>query len=113
MEYNDYGSDYTHSRSKNVNSMYQYIYKLLRTGTVQQVLDAFKKIGVSNDYLSSYGLDINYKEISWMETYDYETLLTYQMSYENNADSRKVNRIKDNELVAFFTKETSDGNSHG
>ena len=113
MEYHDYGSDYTHSRSKNVNSMYQYIYKLLRTGTVQQVLDAFKKIGVSNDYLSSYGLDINYKEISWMDTYDYDTLLTYQMSYENNADSRKVNRIKDNELVAFFGKETSDGNSHG
>lgn len=102
MEYHDYGSDYSHSRSKNVNSLYQYLYKLMRTGSIQQVLDVFNKIGIGNDYLETWGLKFYHKAIDFMHVTNYDTVSTYKMSYNDNADYRKIRNIKDNELIRFY-----------
>ena len=106
---NEYSEEYTYNKekTKNVNSMFQYIYKLFRKGTIEQVLQTFDKLRATNLLYERIGMNIEYKQMDYWDAIRYYTLnaLKYQQSNENYDYIKKRNIIeKDFEKV--FPKKT-------
>jgi hypothetical protein len=89
------GNNYNHSKSKNENSLFHYIWKTFRKGTVSQVKEMFDKIGFNEEYLNSYGL-FKVKELNYWNLSNYNSVNTNKMSKENNNLDYKVS-LKQNE----------------
>ena len=98
----DYDGNYTHN-SKNYNSMFQFIYKLFRKGTVQQTLQTLYKIGVNNEYLNNYGLTIQNKSLDYWEASKYDTINTIKNKANmQNYDFNKLTKQNDKEIEQYF-----------
>ena len=94
-----------HSRSKNYNSLRTYLYKLFRKGTVAQVLDALAKIGYSKEYLLSYNIDFEYKDLDYYEAIDYRTANSH---YEQ--DYMKQSKMNREEIENFYANKQKVSN---
>ena len=105
MDYRGYSDEVTYNTtSKNVNSLYQYLYKLFRTGTVQQVLDVFNKIGITNDLLENYRLEYEIQNLNFYDAVMKNTV-TSKLQSRVSDDYRAINRAKDWELAPLFKKQ--------
>lgn len=96
-----YEDGYNTSRSKNYNSMFQYIYKLFRNGTVYQVMDAFKKLGFTDEYLRDEW-NIRIKSLDYWEAGRNNTVNSQKLSDENYKLSCK---IRDKEIGKYFLEK--------
>lgn len=104
MDYKDYAGDGGYrTSSKNVNSMYNYLSKLFRKGTIQQVLDVFRQIGVTNDFLSTFRLNFQTQDLNFFDASMKETLSS-RMRERTSDDYRAISRSKDKELAPLFKK---------
>ena len=95
MNYNDYSNSYNKS-SKNINSMFQFLYKLFRKATVKQTLDAFQQIGLTQDYIkNTLNLNFETKQLDYWDISNYDTPNIYQYKQNNpNYDYMKVSKQK-------------------
>jgi len=103
---NDY-RDYTYNKekTKNNNSMFQYIYKLFRKGTLTQVLDVLHKIGVSDETLNELGFMIEKEQLDFWDACRHDTLNVRKLEATNdNIDYMKKCRLRDKELESVFPK---------
>lgn len=98
---------YNQNKTKNTNSMFQYLYKLFRKGTIEDVLTTLGKIDNEEHYLlDDLGLTVEYKEMDYWEATRYSTLNAYK--YEattKNYDYKKSINIKDEEIESVFPKK--------
>lgn len=88
--------------SKNRNSMFQYLRKLLTKGTVNYVRDILtNKLGLDEDTLKSWNI---YTEITQMDYYKATNYSTVNArKYETN-DYRKARQITDKEVEEYIKK---------
>lgn len=93
-----YEDGYNTSMSKNYNSMFQYIYKLFRKGTVYQVIDTFKKLGFTDEYLRDEW-NIRIKSLDYWEAGRNNTVNSQKLSDGNYKLSCK---IRDKEIGKYF-----------
>lgn len=96
-----YEDGYNTSRSKNYNSMFQYIHKLFRKGTVYQVMGAFKKLGFTDEYLRDEW-NIRIKSLDYWEAGHNNTVNSQKLSDENYKLSCK---IRDKEIGKYFLEK--------
>lgn len=107
MEYSDYAPEggYQHSRSKNTNAMFHFLSKLIRKGSVQEVIETLKKIGITNEYLeNTYGFHFTKKNISWFDTWNYDTVTTNRLRQNGSTNERQLTYIKEEELIDFYKR---------
>lgn len=105
VDNNDYENifNYDKTKTKNSNSMFQYIFKLFRKGTVQQVLETFFKMGVDYNYLKNWGIDFNNKELDYWDASRYDTVNTLKYKGDSiNYDFDKVHKMNNNEIEKTF-----------
>ena len=93
-----YDDGYNNSGSKNYNSMYQYIYKLFRKGTVLDVLQAFKKLGFTDEYLDNEW-NIRMESLNYWDALDKKTVNSSKL-YDNNY--RQSRDLKRKEIDNYF-----------
>ncbi len=110
MEYHDFEGEngYT-TKSKNLNSLYHYLYKLSTKGSIKEMMDALEKLGVSKDYIESYGIYLEYKNYNgWWDATNNDTLSTRKIKRQNNGyDYRKVARQAEEELYPLFLRDNN------
>lgn len=108
---NEYSQEYTYNKekTKNVNSMFQYIYKLFRKGTVAQVMQAFDKMSATNILCDMFRIDVKYEKMDYWEASRYETINTIKYR-ENNSDYdwKELSKIKEKEFEKVFPKRVSN-----
>ena len=101
-EYSE-GYTYNKEKTKNFNSMFQYIYKLFRKGTIQQVLQTLDKMDSNNALYDYIGLNVKHKQMDYWDATRYATLNVYK--YENttpNYDYMKGAKIRDKDVEKVF-----------
>lgn len=104
MDYKDYAGDGGYrTSSKNVNSMYNYLSKLFRKGTIKQVLDVFRQIGVTNDFLSTFRLNFQTQDLNYFDASMKKTLSS-RLKERTSDDYRAISRANDKELAPLFKK---------
>lgn len=98
---------YNQNKTKNVNSMFQYLYKLFRKGTIEDVLTTLGKIDNEEHYLlNDLGLEIEYKEMNYFQATGYSTLNAYKYgATAKNYDYKKASKIRDEEIESVFPKK--------
>jgi hypothetical protein len=101
---------YNRSRSKNYNSMFQYLYKLFRVGTIAQVYETLKKIGLDDEYLKSWDIDMEYKELDYWEAVRYNTVNTAKLNKEGDYDYMALARKNDREIENFIKQQQKVSN---
>ena len=68
MDYHDFmGNDGYHTKSKNVNSLYHYLYKICTKGSIKEMMDTLEKLGVKKNYLEMYNINLEYKNYDWWD----------------------------------------------
>ena len=102
---NEYSKGYTYNKekTKNVNSMFQYLYKLFRKGTIQQVLQTLDKMDSNNGLYDYIGLNVKHKQMDYWDATRYATLNVYK--YENttpNYDYMKGAKIRNKDVEKVF-----------
>lgn len=98
-----YGNEKYNYTSKNRNSMFQYLYKLFRSGSILDVYHTLKKIGLDEDYLESWGINIKYKELDYWEAVRCDTVNTTKLR-KGNYDYMTVTKANDKEIENYFKK---------
>jgi hypothetical protein len=102
----NYEGKYTYS-SKNYNSMFQFIYKLFRKGSVDQTLHMLYKIGIDNNYLDGYGLTIQNKNLDYWESSRYDTINTVKTkALSQDYDYYKLSKQNDEEIGQYFPNKS-------
>jgi hypothetical protein len=101
---------YNRSKSKNYNSMFQYLYKLFRVGTIAQVYETLKKIGLDDEYLKSWDIDMEYKELDYWEAVRYNTVNTAKLNKEGDYDYMALARKNDREIENFIKQQQKVSN---
>ena len=96
-----YSDGYNKSGSKNYNSMFQFIYKLFRKGTVLEVYNTLRKIGLSDEYLKSWDISVEYKELDYWDAVRYDTVRTISQKM-GEYDYMTVSKQNDREIEDFF-----------
>ena len=91
--------------SKNHNSLFQYMYKMFRSGTVSQVLEMFRKLGCGEDVMEYNNIEIRQKSMNYWKASDYYTPKQFRYMTDNkNYDWKKASKIRDEELETYFPK---------
>ena len=101
--------NYNTNRTKNSNSMFQYIFKLFRKGTVAQVLETLSKMGVNNEYLANWGIEFDDKQLDYWEASNYDTINT--LKYKGNSinyDYQKLHKMNNKEIEQSFPLKNKD-----
>lgn len=96
-----YSDGYNKSGSKNYNSMFQFIYKLFRRGSVLEVYNTLRKIGLSDEYLKSWNISVEYKELDYWDAVRYDTVRTVSKKM-GEYDYMTVSKQNDREIEDFF-----------
>jgi hypothetical protein len=76
---------------------------LLRKGTIQQVLDVFRQIGVTNDFLSTFNIDFQTQDLNYFDASMKKTLSS-RLKERTSDDYRAISRANDKELAPLFKK---------
>ena len=98
-----YEDGYNNSGSKNYNSMYQYIYKLFRKGSVLEVLNAFKKLGFTDEYLES-DWNIRTETLDYWGVRDKNTVDASKIYDNNYKQARELNKKEIDEYFLNIQK---------
>ena len=101
------GEGYNYSRSKNYNSLFQYIHKLFRVGTISQVMKAFKEFGFTSEYLKN---EWNIRVVK-LDYWDALRMNTINSSKIDGSDWRKASKLKDKEIGKYFLEKQSNNGS--
>jgi hypothetical protein len=96
-----YGNEKYNFTSKNHNSMFQYLYKLFRNGSILDVLNTLKKIGFDDEYLKSWNIDVQYKELDYWDATRYNTVNSLNLERGDN-DYMTVSKARDKEIENYF-----------
>lgn len=101
---------YNKEKSKNNNSMFQYLHKLFRKGTIGQVIQTIEKLNNSANEEDSLflrmGLDIENSKMDYWEASRFTTLNVYKYERNtNNYDYMKGVKIRDKDLEKAFPKK--------
>lgn len=96
-----YGDEKYNFTSKNMNSMFQYLYKLFRNGSILQVYDVLKKIGFDDEYLQSWNIDVQYKELDYWDATRYNTVNSLKLERGDN-NYMTVSKARDKEIENYF-----------
>ena len=96
-----YGNEKYNFTSKNMNSMFQYLYKLFRNGSILDVFNILKKIGFDDEYLQSWDIDIQYKELDYWDAVRYDTVNSLKLK-QGDYDYMTVSKAKDKEIENYF-----------
>lgn len=96
-----YGNEKYNFISKNHNSMFQYLYKLFRNGSILDVLNTLKKIGFDDEYLKSWNIDVRYKELDYWDATRYNTVNSLKLEQSTN-DYMTVSKARDKEIENYF-----------
>ena len=83
--------------------MFQFLYKLFRKGTIYEVYSTLKKIGLDEEYLKSYDIDVQYKELDYWDAVKYDTVNTVKLK-NGNYNYREVCNKNDREIESYFKK---------
>ena len=110
--YENQDGKYNNKGSKNYNSMFFYIYKMLRSGTVKQVMDGFNKIGFDYEYLSDWGMGISVQDMDYWDAVRKETVLSMQAK-RSGADYKSVNSIRDKGVEQYIASKTVNESVNG
>jgi len=86
--------------SKNYNSMFYFLYKLFRVGSVMDVYNTFKKLGLNKETLESMGIYIEPKELSYWDTFDFNRTVN-----TSNLDYSTAYEMKKKEINKFFAEK--------
>lgn len=92
--------NYTFS-SKNYNSMFQFLYKLLRKGSVRHVLDTLKTLGFTDEYINDNLANFSYKELNYWDATGYTTPASNNMM-SGDYNYRTVSRQNGREIEMYF-----------
>ncbi len=98
-----YGYEKYNYNSKNRNSMFQYLYKLFRDGSIIDVYETLKKIGFDEDYLKSWDIDIRYDELDYWNAIRYKTV-NAKRETKDTYDFSAASRITEKEVESFISK---------
>lgn len=90
--------------------MFQYLYKLFRVGTIAQVYETLKKIGLDDEYLKSWDIDMEYKELDYWEAVRYNTVNTAKLNKEGDYDYMALARKNDREIENFIKQQQKVSN---
>jgi hypothetical protein len=85
--------------SGNDNSLRMYLEKIFRKGNVLFVVDALKKIGFSDEYLQSYNISFEYKDLDY-----YDAVKYYTPNARKIEGYRKQYKENDREIEEYFEK---------
>jgi hypothetical protein len=85
--------------SGNDNSLRMYLWKIFKRGNVPFVMNELKKIGFSEEYLQSYNISFEYRELDYYEATRYYTPTARKI--ENYRQRYKEN---DREIEEYFEK---------
>lgn len=98
--------------SKNVNSMFQYIFKLLTTGSIQQVMDTFNKLGLTKEYLDMWNIEFKTEELDYWQATNYDTVNMKKYKDANqNYNYRQLAKMGDMEIEKCFPPiKNTEGN---
>jgi len=95
---------YNTSGSKNYNSMFQYLYKLFRKGSIEEVYSILKKIGFDDEFLSSWNINIQFKEMDYWDAVRCDTVTTHKLRQSGDYDYAQVSRLNDKEIEQCIKK---------
>lgn len=96
-KYHSYGS-------KNETSLFQYIYKMFRKGSVLDVYRMYRNLGVI-DYVNEYRnafVSVDLKELNYWDACNYYTI--YAVKHPNES-WKKLNYMNEKELFNFFRRK--------
>jgi len=85
--------------SGNDNSLRMYLEKIFRKGDVLSVVDALKKIGFTDEYLQSYNISFEYREMDY-----YDAVKYYTPTARKIQDYRQQYKENDREIEEYFEK---------
>jgi hypothetical protein len=91
--------------SKNQNSLFQYMYKMFKSGTVSQVLEMFRNLGCGEDVMEYNNIEIRRESMNYWKASGYYTPKQFRYMMDNkNYDRKKADKIRDEELETYFPK---------
>lgn len=96
-----YNDGYNNKGSKNYNSMFQYIYKLFRKGSVMETYQALKKIGFSDEFLDSWNISLKVKSLDYWDAVRYDTVNTARQK-NGDYDYMTIAKQNDREIEEYF-----------
>ena len=104
MDYHDFmGNDGYHTKSKNVNSLYHYLYKICTKGSIKEMMDTLEKLGVKKNYLEMYNINLEYKNYDWWDANRKYTLSAEKIRKQiKGYDYKKVYKQIEQELYPYF-----------
>ena len=104
IDYNSDGVQYNTGGSKNFQSLFHYIDKLFRKGSVAQVKETLEKLGFTEEFLQGYGMNIDVKELDYWGAVSMNTINS-KKALESGMDYMKAARMKDKEIEDYvFSK---------
>lgn len=99
QDYDNKGYQYT---SKNYGSMFHYLFKLIRKGSVLEVYNTLKKIGLDDEFLKSYNIELEIKALNYWGAVGYNTVNTFKSRNDKDYDYMTVTKKNDKEIENYF-----------
>lgn len=110
VKWNSYEGQYNSGGSKNTQSLFHYIYKLFRKGTVSEVRDALSKIGFTDEFIESFRVSFEVKELDYWDASRLNTVSS-SVAERNGANYSDASKIKDEEIERYVEAMTGGKNA--